>query len=255
MDDPFDGVTAFVQVAGAKSFTDAARRLGVTASALSKTIARLEAGIGARLLHRSARGVTPTSEGEEFLARCRRAVDELRAGRDALAERAPRGPLRASLPHPLGRMVVMPALSRLLLAHPGLELRVSFTDRYVRFAEENVDVAIRIGVLADQSATAQRLRTLRWVTAAAPAYLKRRGTPGAPAALAGHDCLRFILPSGLLQTWRFAGGRLVAVRGNLTADLGEGLVEAAAAGLGIIQAHDYMVAPAIAAGRLVPILA
>src|SRR5262249_59572384 len=90
---------------------------------------------------------------------------------------------------------------------------------------------------------------------APPASLGRGGPRAAPAAGAGHDCRGFTRPSGLLQPGRLAGARLVAVRGNLTADLGEGLVEAAAAGLGIIQAHDYMVAPAIAAGRLVPILA
>jgi len=99
-----------------------------------------------------------------------------------------------------------------------------------------------------------RLGTIRWVTVAAPAYLARRGTPASPGELAGHNCMVYLLPTGLPQPWRFLGGRTLRVRGNLVADLGEGLVEAALTGLGVIQAHDYMVKDAIADGRLVPVL-
>jgi DNA-binding transcriptional LysR family regulator len=254
--DPFAGVDVFVRVAQARSLGTAARRLGLTASAVSKAIARLEADVGTRLLHRTARGVTLTTDGERFLERCRRALAEMSAARAALAadREAARGLLRVSLPHPLGRLVVMPALPRLFERHPELELRVGFTDRFVRFADENVDVAIRIGTLADQSGVARRLRALRWLTAAAPAYLAARGAPRDPEELARHNCLVFILPTGLPQPWRFSGGRTVRARGNLTADLGEGLIEAALAGLGVIQAHDYMLAGPIAEGRLVPVL-
>jgi DNA-binding transcriptional LysR family regulator len=255
----FSGIVPFVTTAETRSFREAARRLGVTTSSISKAIARLEEELGTRLLHRTSRHVALTSEGEAFAEQCRGAVAQVRAARDTVsqAERSLRGLLRVSMPLPLGRAVIMPALKGFMDRYPALKIHAVLTDRFVRFEAENVDVAVRIGALEDSSAFARRLRTLAWVTAAAPAYLERHGTPTLPAALAQHRCLKFVLPNGRLQDWTFASDGVVStidVRGPLTADLGEGLVEPALAGVGLIQAHDYMLANALEQGRLVEVL-
>lgn len=267
--DLFAGVVPFVAIAEARSFRAAAQQLGVTPSALSKAMAKLEADLGLLLLHRTSRSVTLTTEGEAFLRQCREAVDRVRAARElaSQAQRAPRGLLRVSLPTTLGRLVIMPALPRLLALYPALSVQAVLTDRFVQLTGENVDVAVRIGEIQDSRAVGRRLRTTRWVTAASPAYLARRGTPRSPADLVQHNCLKFVLPNGLLHEWEFvdqAGGHAgkrtgekaatVAAQGNLVADNGEALVEAAIAGLGLVQAQDFMVASELARGQLVEVL-
>jgi DNA-binding transcriptional LysR family regulator len=128
------------------------------------------------------------------------------------------------------------------------------TDRFVQLGEENVDVVLRIGAVRDTRAVARKLRAHKWITAASPSYLAKNGTPTRPEDLVRHNCLKFVLTSGREQEWSFAGGNQPAT-GNLTADSGEALVAAARAGLGVIQAHDFMVADAIARGDLVEVLA
>ena len=256
----FVGVVPFVATAEARSFRGAARQLGVTPSAVSKAISRLEAQLGVRLLQRTSRSVKLTVEGDAFLSRCRDAVDQVRAAREVAtaAHRAPRGLLRVSMPLPLGRVVVMPALHRLLTRHPGLAVEAVMTDRFVQLLDENVDVVVRIGTARDSRAVVRKLRTARWVTAAAPAYLARNGTPEAPADLGRHNCLKFLRPEGTPREWVFAtraGKEIVApTSGNLVADYGEALVEAAVAGLGMVQALDFMVSGALSKGQLVEVL-
>jgi LysR family transcriptional regulator, regulator for bpeEF and oprC len=253
--DLFAGVVPFVATAQARSFGRAARELSVTPSALSKAIAKLEADVGVRLLNRTSRSVSLTAEGAAFLERCRTAVDQVSAAREIAAEAqsAPRGLLRVSLPVSLGSRVIVPALARLLTRHPGLEVQVRLTDRYVDLVRERVDAVVRIGKLPPSRAVARRLRSLRWVTVASPGYLASHGTPATPRDLARHDCLRLELATGTLRAWELIGGR-VAPAGSLVADNGEALVEAAVAGAGILQAHDYMVASALGRGQLVEIL-
>ena len=258
--DPFAGVMAYVATAEARSFRAAASQLGVTPSAVSKAIAKLEAELGVRLLHRTSRTVSATPEGETFLRRCRDAVDQLMAARElaSQAQRAPRGLLRVSLPPALGRAIVLPALPQLLARHPQLTVEAVLTDRFVRLAEETVDVALRIGKIADASAVARKVRNVRWSTVASPAYLARAGAPRSPDDLEGHNCLAFVLSSGRAQPWAFVMGSeevSFAPRGNLAADDGQALVGAAVAGLGVLQAHDFMVAEHVARGELVEVLA
>jgi len=256
----FTGVVPFVLTAESASFRHAARQLGVTASSVSKAISKLERELGTRLLHRTSRKVSLTTDGETFLAGSRAAMEHARAAREAVsqAQRAPRGLLCVSLPLPLGRAVLMPSMAHFLRKYPALRLHAVLTDRFVRFEEENVDVAVRIGRLADSTAVAKRVRWLGWVTVASPDYLARQGTPRAPQDLARHNCLRFELPNGRLQDWTFLldeSPKSLAVTGTLTADNGEALLEPALTGVGLIQAHDYMVARELAAGRLVEVLA
>jgi DNA-binding transcriptional LysR family regulator len=261
MDSPMDlfaGVVPFVATSEARSFRAAAKQLGVTAPAVSKAISKLEADLGVRLLHRTSRSVTLTAEGELFLRKCRAAVDEVREARVALYEsqQAPSGVLRISLPHRLGAKV-MARLPRLVAEHPRLTVHAMLTDRFVQLTHENVDVALRLGGLTDSTCTARRLRSLRMVTVASRAYLKRRGAPRVPQDLARHNCLRFLLQTGIPQEWSFrqdGGVHAVPVDGNVIADHGESLVAAAIAGAGLMQAPDIMIADELARGELVPVL-
>jgi len=256
--DLFDNLIPFVAIAEAGSFREAARGLGVTASAVSKAIAKLENDVGVRLLHRTARRVQPTTEGEDFLHACRDAVTKIRSARERLqdSQRAPRGRLRVSLP-PVFSARVVAALPRLLAMYPELAVEVTATDRFVQLTDENVDVAIRIGTSDDSTNVARKLRTLALATVASPSYLARCGTPRTPAELEHHACLRFVLPTGVPQPWLFRTRRATTttrVSGVLTADHGEALLAAAIAGIGIIQAPDVMISDAIERGDLVQIL-
>ncbi|MGE5182570.1 MAG: LysR family transcriptional regulator [Acidobacteriota bacterium] len=254
--DLFAGIVPFVTTADARSFRVAAKRLGVTASTVSKAIAKLEADLGVRLLHRTSRSVSLTVEGELFLQRCRTAVDDVTTARALLSDTDPRGPLRISLPHRLARHV-MGELPSFLEAHPQISVHATVTDRFVQLHGETVDVALRIGELADSSCVARRLRSLRLVTVASRGYLAAHGTPRSPDELARHNCLKFLLDSGIAQPWLFRTGGVsapIAVDGNLTVDHGESLIAAALGDLGLLQAPDIMIADELARGTLVEVL-
>jgi LysR family transcriptional regulator, regulator for bpeEF and oprC len=258
--DLFSGVLPFVTAAEAKSFRVAARKLGLTPSAVSKAVTRLEARLGLRLLNRSSRSVSLTEDGDAFLRGCQQAVASMRSAEEHVlsAQRAPRGRLTVSLPLMLGRSVVLPALKDFCERYPALSVHATLTDRMVNLADENVDAGVRVGLIADSRLLVRKLRDIRWVTVAAPAYLARRGLPRTPAELATHNCLKFLLPNGTVREWEFApaaGAASVAPpHGSLLCDNGDGLIAAAESGLGIFQAHDYSVSDALAAGRLVEIL-
>ncbi|GMV42667.1 MAG: hypothetical protein AMXMBFR64_43830 [Myxococcales bacterium] len=253
------GLEPFVAVAETRSFRGAAARLGVSAAAISKAVQRLEDELGVRLFLRTTRHVSLTPEGEVLHAHAREALDRLAAGLDevARARGLAEGPLRISLSPVLGRVIVA-ALPRLLQRHPRLVPDLSMTDRVVSLAEGEVDVAVRIGALPDSSLVAHRLRAPRWVTVASPAYLARRGTPAEPGELASHACLKYAPPRGGTVEWTFrVREQPVEVRTPtaLRVDDGDALVTAALAGLGVAQVFGFMVADALADGRLVEVLA
>ncbi len=250
------GIEHFVAVAEARSFRQGARRLGLSAAAVSKAVARLEEALGVRLLERSTRSVALTREGELFLGRCRQALDALQAGADevAAAGEAPVGTVRLSASPVLARPLVQ-ALPRLRARHPRVEVELSLTDRLARLVEEEVDVALRLGPLSDSAQVARRLRSPRWVTVASPALLARQGPPRRPAELVGLPCLGFVSPAGGVVGWSFAGQAALDLSFPLRLDLGEHLVTAAVAGLGYAQVFDFMVTEDLAAGRLVEVLA
>src|SRR3569623_198678 len=228
--DLFVGIVPFVATAALRSVSQAARKLGITPSSVSRAITRLEAELGVR--------------------NARAAVSA------ALA--APRGRLRVSLPLALGELVVMPALPRLVSRHPGLSIEAIITDRYVDLASENIDAVVRIGAPRSTGHKRHRLPAIRWATVASPAYLAARGTPRTPDELARHNCLHFVLPNGTTQAWQFAGRRgvaRIATAGNLASDHPGGLLQAALAGRGLVQVHAYTAASALADGRLVEVLA
>ena len=255
----FAGIEPFVAVAETRSFRGAAARLGVSAAAVSKALRRLEGDLGVTLLHRTTRHVSLTPEGEALHAHARDALDRLAAGLDRVARTrgVAEGPLRVSISPVLGRLVVG-ALPRLLQRHPGLVPDLSMTDRVVSLAEDEVDVAVRIGRLDDSALIAHRLRLARWVTVASPAYLARRGEPSVPAELAVHLCLKYAPPKGGVVEWTFAsagqGASGARTPTALRFDHGDALVDAALAGLGIAQVFDWMAEEAVRAGRLVEVL-
>lgn len=250
------GIPSFVHVAEQRSFRAAARIVGLTPAAVSKAISRLEARLGTQLLLRSSRHVVLTPEGEAYLRHCRAALDHLQAGEDDLtrAAQVAQGSVAVSMSAVLGRPVVA-GLARLLSRHPRISVALSFTDREVRLAEEEIDVAVRIGALADSSLVGRRLRTPRWATVASPSYLARAGEVTSVEDLARHRCLVFARPAGGVADWRFEGVDPYRPPSALRFDRGDLLVDAAIAGLGVVQAFDFMVEDAVRAGALVEVLA
>ncbi len=255
--DLFQGVVPLVVAAKTGSIRGAARRLGVSASSVTKAIQRAEARLGVVLLTRSARSVRPTVEGEAIIAQFSEAVRRALAGYDLAlnAQKRPQGLIKLTAPRSLARCVVAPAMPKLLQRYPALKVHMNLTDTLAPLADSGVDVALRIGPLQDSSAKARRLAQTRWVTVAAPAYLGRFGPPETPEALRNHACLRFLAPDGRPRDWQFAKHKgLFPVDGPLVFDDAEGLIAAAKSSAGIVQAMAFMVQRELQEGTLLPLL-
>ena len=197
-----NGIAFFVQAAEARSFSGAGRSLGVSSSAVGKSISRLEERLGVRLFHRSTRSITLTAEGTLFLERCRRILSEVEAAELELSEtqQMPSGRLRISLP--LVGPLVMPALTAFMLRYPAVALDVDFSDRMVDVIEEGFDVVMRTGEPTDSRLMSRPLGSYRLQLVASPDYLKRPGVPELPAELSHHACLHHRFPStGRLEPW------------------------------------------------------
>lgn len=255
--DNLGDIAAFVRTAERLSFAEAARDLGLSPSAIGKSVVRLEASLGVKLFHRTTRCVSLTEEGMLLHDRCRRILDDLRDAEEIVARSAgtPRGILRISLPT-IGYRFLLPALPEFLQRYPEIELDLDFNDRLIDIVEGAFDAAIRSGPLADSSLMSRRLGPFRFVLCAAPSYLARRGVPARPVDLATHDALRFRFPtSGKLQDWSLAGGTpLSGLRTVLTCNNMEAMRAATIDGLGIAYMPDFLAAEAIQGGKLVTIL-
>jgi DNA-binding transcriptional LysR family regulator len=193
---------AFVQAAEARSFTMAGRQLGVSPSAIGKSIGRLEERLGVRLFHRSTRSITLTPEGAAFLERCHRILGEIEAAELDIAQTqgAPRGKLRVSLP--LLSVVMMPAINGFIRAYPDIQLDLEFTDRLVDVIDEGFDAVIRAGEVTDSRLMSRMLGEFGLILVASPDYLKRRGVPLVPEDLANHACLHHrYATSGTFERW------------------------------------------------------
>lgn len=247
----FRGIVPFVALAEERSFRKAAQRLGVSPAAVSKSIQVLEAEVGLSLVARSTRAMALTAEGEAFFARCQGAVAAVQGAREALAAARLNldGELVISLPF-LASALVAPGLALLRLRCPRLRLRLVVTDELSRLTEERIDVAVRIGPLADSRLVARPLRRTRLLTVAAPEYLARRGTPRRLDDLLQHDCLSLLGAQGAPRDWLFSTGPQPVPAALLTAH-GPGLLDSALAGLGITQLFDYMAEAPLRSGRLI----
>jgi DNA-binding transcriptional LysR family regulator len=258
MMDRITGLSVFAKVVEGSSFAAAARHFGLSPAMVSKHILALEERLGARLLNRTTRRVSPTEIGRVFYERATRIladIDDAEQEASAL-QTTPRGLLRISGPLSFGTRQLAPAIADYLAACPAIEIDVTLSDRVADLVEEGFDLAIRIGRLADSSLVARRIAPCLLVACAAPAYLKKHGAPRRPADLAAHNCLGYSY-AALRNEWRFSGPdgmESVRVTGRLNANNGDILRLAALGGEGIILQPSFIVADDLAAGRLVPIL-
>ena len=251
-------MAVFAAVVELGGFTAAARELGLSKSAVSKQVARLEGRLGTRLLQRTTRRLSPTEAGAVFHEGCQRALAEAAAAEAAVTHLAGavRGRLRINAPMSFGVQHLSPLLSGFMARYPELELEVGLNDRLVDLVEEGYDLGVRIGHLESSSLVARRLAPIRRAICASPDYLARHGRPETPEALARHRCLIYSnLESP--RVWRFhgpGGSRRVTVAGPLESNNGDVLADAAVAGCGIACLPAFILCDALADGRLVELL-
>ncbi len=247
----------FVAVVDEGSFSAAGRALDLTPSAVSRTIDRIEARLGVRLLLRSTRALALTAEGQAYLQAARRILTDLDDAEQEIADQgAPRGRLRVSAALSHGRLRVVPLLGRFARLYPHILIDIALTDALVDVAGGQADVAVRFGPLADSMLTARKVGETGRVIVASPDYLARHGTPRTPEDLHDHNCLNFNFRRAE-PTWPFRrDGRefSLCVKGNIEANNGETLGQLAAHGVGITRVGAFSVAAEIARGELVPLL-
>jgi len=257
--DHFHALNAFVRVVEAGSFARAAERLDRSVSAVSRQVAELEAYLGARLLNRTTRRLSLTEPGRAFHERAVQLLADLEEAEAAVGAGAlePRGTLRVTCATTFCIRHLAPAIAAYAAAHPRVRFDVELSDRIVDIVDEGYDLAIRVGAVRSQALIARRIGTTTLVCCAAPAYLARHGTPRAPEELAQRPCLTYAYAPER-NVWRFrdAQGRAcdVHVGGPAHANNGAMLTALGVAGLGIHMEPDFVVAPHVRAGRLVPIL-
>jgi len=248
---------AFVRVLDLGSFSAAANDLGLTPSAVSKLVSRLEDRLGARLLARSTRRLTLTPEGEAFLARARRIVADIEEAEAevARARGVPRGKLRINCGTAFGLHQLAPALADFVARYPEIDVDLSLTDRLIDLIGEQADVALRTGRLPESADVQRKIADLQRVICAAPSYLARRGTPRTVADLKDHDCIVVSTPG--LSRWPFKGRsgiEVVDVHPRLVTDDAVAALRLALAGAGIVRLADVVVGESLRNGTLVTVL-
>jgi len=250
----------FACVVDCSSFTRTADVLGIPRSTVSTAIQDLEARVGARLLHRTTRRVSPTQEGLAFYERCRRILEDVEDAETLFRHSAKDliGRIRVDVPSRIGRLIIAPALPGFLLRYPRLHVELGATDRSVKLIEEHVDCVLRVGLLDHSNLVARQLGELRLINVASPAYLESRGVPQHPSDLADHQAVHFVSPTtGRVEEWEWVENgdvRTCQVPGRVTANNAEVYIACCLAGLGLIQIPAYDVAGHIASGELVEVM-
>lgn len=260
-------LAAFVRAVDSGSFSTAARQLGLTPSAISKVVSRLESRLGVRLLHRTTRRLSLTAEGDHFFRRAQRILAEIQEAEleAASAGLSPRGLLRLHSGTAMGLHQLTQHLPEFCGRYPEVDLELTINERRIDMAavdmDEGADIVLRPGsvhgMAGDTMLIARPLCDLERVICAAPSYLRAHGVPRTPDDLARHNCLR-LLDYADLARWPFesaAGVRTIEVRGQHGANNAETVMQMGVAGLGIIRLVDVMLGTHLAAGRLVPVLA
>lgn len=252
--DRLDAMQAFVAVADLQGFAPAARKLGLSPSGMTRLIAALEDHLGARLLQRTTRSVTLTDVGARYLERARRILADIEEAEGSVqAERTrPSGRLVVSAPVGFGRLHVSPVMTAYLTRYPEVSGELRLADRMVNLVEDGVDLAVRIGHLADSTLVARHVGEMRRIVVASNGYLKQRGEPDTPEKIASHDTIQF----GAMTTspeWRFVkDGRDVSVActPRFITNSADAAIQYAEQGGGLTRVLAYQAADAIKCGRL-----
>jgi DNA-binding transcriptional LysR family regulator len=256
--DRLEAMSIVLAVTEAGSLSAAARLQKTPLATVSRKVSELEAHLQTKLFSRSSRALVPTDAGRSYIAAAKRILaDVAEAERVASGEyTTPRGELSVSAPVTLGRLYLQPVLTEFLAAFPEVDVELGLQDQAVNLLEEHVDVALRLGPLADSSLIAVRVGEIRRVVCASPAYLKSRGKPKSPEDLSAHDCISYP-PIQSPTLWRFERNKTehaVPVRSRLIVSNLESACDAARAGIGIAVAFSYHVADSIKRGELTPLL-
>lgn len=255
-----DAIRIFIAVAEGGSLSAIARSRDVAVSSISRNLDVLELQLGTKLLRRGSRPVLLTDAGDMFLPQARRLVADLDDAKRELSEldSNPRGLLTLTAPAAFSRRHVVPAIASFRQRYPLIHIDLHASDVLVDLSAERMDIAIRIGVLADSDLVATRLAPLHRLVCASPAYLERRGRPVSPADLIQHDCLTVTSSPVPAGWWCFPGvnrGSALPVHGPLRTNDTESLLQAAIAGLGIVHLASWLTSEAIASSQLLPLLA
>ncbi|WP_226661424.1 LysR substrate-binding domain-containing protein [Microbulbifer aggregans] len=246
----WEGVSEFVAVAEAGSFTRAAERLGISTAQVST----LEARLSTKLLYRTTRKVSLTEAGSVYYQHCRQVLDGLDEAERALTDlnQVPKGRLRLTAPVTYGETMLAPLVNDFVLRYPELQVEMELTNQKLDLVAEGYDLAIRLGKLTDSTMMARKLGSRTLHVCASPQYLALHGEPRSLSELARHNCLL-----GTLDYWRFhqqGRPRNIRVSGSIRCNSGRALVDAALKGIGIVQLPDYYVDEDLEAGRLFPLL-
>lgn len=257
--DRITGIQLFVRIVETGSFSKASADLGVTQPTATKHVAAVEARLGARLLNRNTRGVSATEIGALYYEKCKAIQLQLEEADNlaTLLQSQVSGQLRVSTSVAFGRRVLTPLVLAFMREHPEITIDMSFDDRYVNLVEQGVDVAIRMGRLADSSLGARYLGLNPWVLVGSPAYLAAHGTPQSPAEVARHSCLVYSSVQGD-ERWHFSAPTgqeaPVPVRGPLRSNNLSVLLEAARAGMGLAILPWYVAYHSVQQGAVQPLL-
>lgn len=257
--DKFEAMRVFCSVIEAGGFAPAADRMGLSTSAVSRHVAQLEAHLNVRLLNRTTRRMSPTDEGFAYFERCTQLLADLEETEASVSGEAhrPHGRLRLTAPIALATLRLAPAFAAFSRQYPDITLDILLSDNIADFAEEGLDLAIRVGRVGSENLVARHIGDSVLLVAAAPDYLKRAGTPSCPDDLAHHECLTYTY-SSIGNQWSFedAGGKTITTRigGPINANNGMLLAEIAAEGGGIAFAPCFILQPLIDAGRLQHVL-
>lgn len=258
--DRIDLFRIFSRVVECASFTRAADTLGVPRSSVSAAVQELEGRVGARLLHRTTRVVSPTQDGTAFYERCQRVIAEVEDTENLFRQTAaqPSGKLRIDVPGRIGRLIIAPALPEFLDRYPQIDVDLSVTDRAVNLVEDSVDCVLRVGPLNDSGLIARPIGKLALINVASPAYLMRHGTPRTPDDLGAHWAVNYASPSsGRVEDWEWIEDgklRTMPLRGRVTVNSAEAYIACCLAGLGLIQIPAYDVKRHLEAGELVEVM-
>ena len=256
-----DDMTIFTRVVDRQGFSAAGRELRMSTAVVSSRIAKLEQVLGVRLLNRTTRNVRPTEEGLVYYEHCMKVLSDVQEVEHRLAEmkRRPAGALRVSMPISLGRRHIAPLMPDFVAENPDIQVRLQATDRVVNILDEDVNVAIRKGVLPASGDIMRRLAPDLRVVCAAPNYWKAHGIPKTPDELKSHNCLLLRYPGSRRYTWQFAddGGAItnLTVSGNMDSSSSDVLIDWALEGHGIIMKSVWDISKELENGALVPALA